>query len=90
MHPWQCAIGGVQRAVVAAVVMKVVAVVVLVVVGESHGMILCLKIFHFKRFLKKGNGRTDPLIEMRGRIQQGQESTNRCVLRATQSYPELS
>ena len=47
MHPRQCAIGGVQRAVVAAVVMKGVAVVVLVVVGESHRMILCLKIFHF-------------------------------------------
>ena len=25
---------------------------------------------------------------MQGRIKQGRESTNRCVLRATQSYPE--
>ena len=70
MRPRRSAKGGVRCAVVAAVVMVVVAVVVLVVVGESHGMILCLKIFHFKRFLKKVNGhtdgRTDPLIEMRG------------------------
>ena len=47
MHLRRCAIGGVRYAVVAAVVMVVVAVVVLVVVGESHGMILCLKIFQF-------------------------------------------
>ena len=61
---------------VVAAVMVVVAVVVLLVVEESHGTILGLKITRFCRFLKRRNGRTDirtdgrtdPLIEMRGRI----------------------
>ena len=69
MRPRRCAIGGVRCAVMAAVVMVVVAVVVLVVVRESHPL---LEKFNFSVFLKKGNGhtdgRTDPLIEMRGRI----------------------
>ena len=58
MRPRRCAM-------VVAVVMEVVAVEVLVVIGESHVMILCLKIFHFKRFLKKGNGGTDLRTEGR-------------------------
>ena len=58
--------------VVVAGVMVVAAVVVLLVVKESHGTSLGLKIAHLCRFLKRRDiqtdGRTDPLIEMRGRI----------------------
>ena len=54
-------------ALVVAAVMVVAAVVVLLVVEESHGTILGLKI---ARFCRNGRtyGRTDPLVEMRGRI----------------------
>ena len=71
-------------AVVVAAVMVVAAVVVLLVVKESHGTILGLKIARFCRLLKRRSGptdgrtygqmdgptdgRTDPLIEMRGCI----------------------
>ena len=63
-------------AVVVAAVMVVAAVVVLLVVEESYGTILGLEIARFCRLLKRRDGptdlrtdgRTDPLIEMRGRI----------------------
>ena len=44
---------------VVAAVMVVVAVVVLLVVEESHGTILGLKITRFCHFLERRNGRTD-------------------------------
>ena len=57
---------------ISAAVMVVATVVVLLVVEESHGTIVGLKIARFCRFLKRRNGRTygwsDPLVEMRGRI----------------------
>ena len=46
-------------AVVVAAVMVVAAVVLFLVVEESHGTILGLKIARFCRFLKRRNGRTD-------------------------------
>ena len=54
--------------VAAAVVAAMVVVVVLLVAEESHGMILCLKKVRFSHLLKRRDGRTDPLIEIRGRI----------------------
>ena len=58
-------------AMAVAEVMVVAAVVDLLVVEESHGTIIGLKIARFCNFLKRHNGqtdgRTDPLIETRGR-----------------------
>ena len=59
-------------AVLVAAVRVAVAVVMLLVVKESHGTIIGLKIARFCNFLKRHNGQTDgqtdPLIERRGRI----------------------
>ena len=48
-----------EAAVVVAAEMVVATVVALLVVEESHGTILGLKIARFCRFLKRTYGRTD-------------------------------
>ena len=48
-----------EAAVAVAAVMVMATVVVLLVVEESHGTILGLKIARFRRFLKRRNGHTD-------------------------------
>ena len=61
---------------VAALVAEAAVAVTLAVVMVSLGMILCFQIVLFSCFLKRRSGRTDlrtygrtdPLIEMRGRI----------------------
>ena len=75
---WAVGVGAVGRM---AVVVAMVVAVMLAVVVVSLGMILCIQIVGFSRFLKRHygqtdrltadgrmNGWTDPLIEMRRRI----------------------